>query len=612
MSKFNVGDYIEGLAESADGYHNSYPVTCAGWKGYVIKIRHNKPVDIYVSDRFPNGTYAYWVNSNYFKLIRAAEEPTERKEVDIMSIINENERRILLSEMKGLLDEYDYSYTSRALNKIIDTWAREKATLIEAFKTHPNYLEGKFMIAFDVDYERVINHAASHAFSTWIFDYTAGPAHQFMNNLPEEIMQQKSTEQYLPDNLYYFLVSLHKIAARTISKETADKLNDIAPAVHAHEGQKTSRVINKLCTYLGYNKHPDYNKEFAKYADSLSPLIIKRHTILSLNPLDYLTMSFGNSWASCHTIDKKNKRRMPNSYEGQYSSGTMSYMLDGSSMVLYTVDSSYNGNDYWTQPKINRQMYHWGKEKLVQGRLYPQSCDYEDEEYAPYRNIVQKIISDIFGFPNLWTLTKGSREANSYIITEGTHYPDYQHFSNCTLSRIKGSENDEYFTVGADPICIECGYTHDEGDNINCCREYHGMECADCGCELDEDERIYVNGEYYCRDCVSYCDYCHDYHRQTSYYIPGRGIDVCESCFESYYTTCEYCEENIDRDDARWVESEDGHVCDSCIDEHYFYCDGCNEYYRNEDMHRLDDRELCDYCYEEATEEEEENENEAC
>jgi hypothetical protein len=201
--------------------------------------------------------------------------------------------------------------------------------------------------------------------------------------------------------------------------------------------------MNKLFTYLGYNKHPDYNREFAKYADALNPLVIKRHTILSLNPLDYLTMSFGNSWASCHTIDKENKRNMPNSYQGQYSSGTMSYMLDATSMVFYTVDKSYEGIEYWTQPKINRQMFHYAEDKLVQGRLYPQDNDGCQNEYTGYRNLVQEIIAQVLEVPNLWSLKIGTNAAGRYIYTRGTHYADYCYYDNCSLSTLKGSENED-------------------------------------------------------------------------------------------------------------------------------------------------------------------------
>lgn len=530
-------------------------------------------------------------------------------------IITETERSYLMTSMEGLLDEYGYTYTVKALNKIIDEWAESKSTLIEAFKKHPNYLEGKFMIAFSCNYERVVNANQSGYFSDWLRRWVISN-NDYNNNIPEEIKEMRDREgcAYLPNKLHWFLMELNRIAERTVSSETAEAINEMVPAMRVHNGEKTSRVINKLCTYLGYNKHPEYNKEFAKYADSLSPVVITRHTILSLNPLDYLTMSFGNSWASCHTIDKNNKRCMPNSYEGMYSSGTMSYMLDPSSMVLYTVDASYNGNEFWSQPKIHRQMFHWGEEKLVQGRLYPQSNDCDGTAYTPYRNIVQEIMSKIFEFPNLWIVKKGTEAASNYIETEGTHYADYENFGSCTLSRIKGSENENYFVVGASPICIECGYTHTKESCINCCTDPNAHCCSDCGCDIyDEDDVIWINGSAYCRDCVHYCEHCAEYHRQEEYYIDDRDIYVCESCFDEYYVYCEECCRNVDRDDARWIESEGNYVCDECVAENYFECEECEEYFHNDDAHEHEGRCLCEDCYEECKEDEDEsNEAEAC
>ena len=75
-----------------------------------------------------------------------------------MSITNE-ERKYLLSRMEWVLDDNRYDYSESALNKIIDVWAQNKGALIEAFKRHPNYIEGKFMIAFDSDYDRDIDYA---------------------------------------------------------------------------------------------------------------------------------------------------------------------------------------------------------------------------------------------------------------------------------------------------------------------------------------------------------------------------------------------------------------------------------------------------------------------
>lgn len=517
-------------------------------------------------------------------------------------MLTTNEREYLLSSMENLLMDYDYDYEINSLTAIIDEWARQKAGLIEAFKKHPNYIEGKFMIAFDADYERSIDRIASRNFSSWLQLHVM---YQYKDRLPEEIQARKYESQYLPQDIFDFFDYLHNYAERCISESTAAYLNNCVPEIHAHVGQKTSRVVNKLCCYLGYDKADGYNREFAKYADSLSPLTIKRHTVLSINPLDYLTMSFGNSWASCHTIDKENKRNMPNNYSGCYSSGTISYMLDPSSMVLYTVDASYDGNEYWNQPKINRQMFHWGEEKLIQGRLYPQDNDGDDSVYTPYRNIVQSIVSTMFGFPNLWTLNKGTDHARRYICSYGTHYRDYEYYRNCSLSRVKGSENNEYITVGAIPICIECGNRHTEADNINCCHNRH-YTCADCGARVDEEDIIWIDDVAYCRYCVRYCDSCMEYHHREETYVNGVGY-VCDACME-YYVYCDCCDEYVHQDDAWWVESEGIYVCCHCRDNHYTECDCCGELIRDENVFTFENEMLCEDCYNDRNEED----GEAC
>lgn len=522
-------------------------------------------------------------------------------------MITTTERNSILNAMTRLLEEYDYEYSYDALHSIIDEWESQKGELIKAFKKHPNYIEGKFMIVYDYNFERVLDENGVRNFRDWLTCY-GGPITTFHNQLPERIAELKDKQFccYLPSDLYRFFDDYYNYAQRTISDEIANKLNEVVPEIHAHAGQKTSRVINKLCVFLGYDKHPEYNREFAKFADSLSPMTIKRHTVLSLNPLDYLTMSFGNSWASCHTIDKENKRNMPNSYEGQYSSGTMSYMLDPSSMVFYTIDTAYDGDEYYFQPKIHRQMFHWGEQKLVQGRLYPQDNDYNSQEYEGYRKIVQEIMSTIFDFPNLWTFIKGTSAASRYITSRGTHYQDYCSYGNCTLSKIQGIENENNFQVGARPICIECGNRHSCSENINCCYEGDATYCEDCGCRIyDEEDIYYVNGYAYCRDCVSYCEVCDEYHRDDEHYIRSEDRYVCDSCLDRYYTYCEECEEYVDRDYVQYVESTDCHVCDECLTTYYSVCDKCGEYFRNDDVFEYDGCSYCEDCYEQITEESE-------
>lgn len=533
-------------------------------------------------------------------------------------IITMQERETLLNNMMKLLDEYDYNYTTTALNKIIDTWAEQKADLIQLFKKHPNYVEGKFMIAFNSDWNRKIDTMGSRRFTAWIRDNMEtikANLPEYINELTEK--EAKELEYSSPESFrenYPFghqadFIYCHSdmIAHQFLDKLHVERFNSIDPSMRFAEGQKMSRAVNKICHWLGIDKLPDYNKEFAKYADSVNPLKIVRHTIISINPIDYLTMSFGNSWASCHTIDKENLRGMPNSYEGQYSSGTISYMLDKVSMVFYTVSADYNGDDYFFEPKINRNMFHYGEDKLVQGRVYPQSNDNNaDNIYKDIREIVQKVISDCLGIPNYWSTKKGPGAICPYVWEAGTNYPDFRYYENCCISFPKDRpENVNRMTIGHAPICIECGNEHDNTENINCCSNKY--TCQDCGCILDEDDVYWVDGEAYCSECVSYCERCGSYERNCNgEWVESDSAWYCYDCLDEYFVRCADCGGWLRREDA--IVIYDGNcVCEDCLD-NYSWCDKCEEYYPNDMIHFDDDLDeyFCEDCWEEIHKNEEE------
>lgn len=586
---FHVGDKVRAL------YNAPYAITTNGWIGYVTGVSGNI---IYVSEQrtnLVNGINNFNVEALYFELVEPASE--KKKEINmefIKEIITDEERSVLLENMKGLLDEYDYQYTEEALNKIIDTWATNKADLITSFKKHPNYLEGKFMIVFSHNFDRNVDVREIANFKDWLISLDITMAvREFM---PEDMRNHIiDYGRRLPSGIFSFVCGLPTNTEQYINDEIVAKLDEICPSIHAHKGQKMSRVVNKLLSYIGYDKLPDYNRKFAKYADALNPLQITRHTVLSVNPLDYLTMSFGNSWASCHTIDKTNKRDMPNSYEGMYSSGTVSYMLDSPSMVFYTVDASYDGNEFWNEPKINRQMFHWGEDKLIQGRLYPQDNDGNNSAYTPYREIVQSIMSELFGFANLWTVSKGTGASTKFVVSEGTHYKDYECYDNCTLSRPKGSENENDITIGHDPICIKCGEEHETQGNISCCREHN--ICTLCGCVIeDPDDVIWIDYEPYCDDCTYRCEVCGTYHVIGDSTETRDCWNVCPECLSENYTYCDECEGYVHNDYVRYVNGEDIYVCDNCFESYFRQCDECGKFYREDNMIERAERMLCHNC----------------
>lgn len=400
-------------------------------------------------------------------------------------------------------------------------------------------------------------------------------------------------------------------------------------------GQKFNKVIGKILTETGVKDNwSDYNKEFARLCDAASPTKFTRFTIISANPVDYYRMSFGSSWSSCQTIDKLGKYRPSSggdSYEGMHASGTSSYQGDESSIIMYTVDKSYEGSDYEMQPKINRCMFHLGKGKFVMGRVYPQGTDGEEEVYRQWRNIFQQIIAECMGLPNYWKTLKDLGEKEDQIRSEGTHYRDYL-YDYCNIagwSYIKPTAettpSNKYIKIGSQPICPQCGETHWEDDNIECssCRSYFEHECACCGATMDREDMHEIDGEWYCEDCCFYCEYHQEWEHEDSYYVHSYG-DICEyALYESGdFATCEYCGDHYyigNGDDG--ITTEDGYwFCDSscaenagyvlCDDDCWYresethYCDVCGSRVHDRDWD--DELEMCDRCAEERVDDVEE------
>ena len=317
-------------------------------------------------------------------------------------------------------------------------------------------------------------------------------------------------------NLNKFLAKISDNPHTFTTPEEVDELNNLTKSFDLRivSGQKFSRIINKLCHKLGIDKLNEYNKLYAKFSDGINEFDIKRHTIISINPIDYLTMSFGNSWSSCHSIDKMNDRQIEGSFSGSWSGGTLSYMLDSSSVVFYTVDGKYDGTDFELQPKINRCMFHLGEDKLVQGRVYPQTNDSASGQglYNEIRTIMQKVVSEMFNFDNLWIIKKGTNECEKVVMSYGVHYKDYVHYNTCNVSYVKPSKdktkNTKMIPVGHGSICPTCGTEHYNSRAIICRECFNNIKkCPHCGRTIRENDHIEIDGQVYCSNCAKWCDF---------------------------------------------------------------------------------------------------------
>lgn len=251
-----------------------------------------------------------------------------------------------------------------------------------------------------------------------------------------------------------------------VTEYLANGINNIGGPTIA-VGMKTSRAFNKMCIHYGVDKLPEYNKLFARYSDMVSGLKRNMKFFISVNPLDYLTMSFGNSWASCHTIDRTNERGMSNAYRGEYCGGTVSYMLDSSSFITYAHDSMPESVE---TGKVYRNMFHFDNGLLVQGRIYPQGNDGATDLYKTFRGFVQDELAELLEL-NSTTWVKRDASCSDHTKTCGVHYPDYYYGEDCNVSYPKEMSDAKncMVIIGHKRICPNCGelmddYTNDEWD----------------------------------------------------------------------------------------------------------------------------------------------------
>lgn len=393
----------------------------------------------------------------------------------------------LEKEMEEVLKRYEWEFNHDVVSHIVKEWSKAKAPLIALLSKHPNWKKGKNYIVFDTDYERNYDPEEIRKFKSWFIDKIIQEEERINTFLETHINVRRSYRRYncCVVDLFDDLFQSYEIYC---NKFQAERINFYFPEMKTKTGQKKTRIINKLNGLLQLNKLPDYNREFAKFCDALSPIKYTRHTIISVNPIDYLLMAHGNSWSSCMTIDVTQKEQ--NDFHGESANGVFSYMLDSSTFIFYTVDAAFNGEDYELEPKINRMLFHYGNLKLVQARLYPQCNDGANgtQLRERIRNIVQKIVADCLSEPNLWTISHFNNcDKHVYTRQYATHYPDYHYYdrNNITLSVLKTDEKEKRmiqkkrFEIGADAFCIKCG-------ELNRCP--YSLLCDDCRHENSNDK----------------------------------------------------------------------------------------------------------------------------
>lgn len=407
--------------------------------------------------------------------------------------------------------KYEKCFSERGVSTNLEAWRDHKGVLTNLLRRHPNWDEQELAIVFDLSVSREIEHDVVDEckFALGELVDEVGLSHE--QRLDFDAALLAATSEY--------------------SKTSSENNIEVVKArggIKCAVGQKTSRIIGRLCTHFGIDRHSRYNQVFARLADAFNPLLVQKTGVLSVHPCDFLEMSNrDNTWESCHGLAR-----------GSYQAGCLSYLADSVTMIFFTVDDEVK-HHFYKHPKRSRQIFCYTDNLLLQSRLYPSD---NNEECEQYRGLVQKAIADCLGAPNLWTIKSNPDETGAYYTTarNSRHYPDYKYYRRISL--LKGAEQHGNLCIGHPSLCVCCGQPYTNG-RLKCDCE-NLVVCMDCGQTVSASNARYVDGAYYCNACMHICAACHHTVHTDMYPAfnrEGRMVEVCADCYQTMVGACASC-----------------------------------------------------------------------
>ena len=331
-----------------------------------------------------------------------------------------------------------------------------KGWLINAMKNHRSYNGDLRVILRNQILKRSRDNKAISSFASYL--YTFMPENTGRDVVLSITRFIEGTDlSYVNDDMYTYMKERHPNY----------------PFIH--NGEKITRLVRRIATDYNFSE-PDFERQYALFCDAMTTKPLNHTVVISVNPYDFYTCSFGDRWSTCYTIDVHGIRKETRNlgYIGCNCNGTQSHMLDAASIVVYTIDNKYA--ECPDQAPKNRMCFFFiGEDKIIQSRVYPDARDFrgESEVAAQLRHIVQMAISEMFNLPNYWTVVRGSSVCTSSIERFGddVEYADWKYFDDCNVSYLRlanGNKNKNKIIVGAKTICPECGEYHASHGTLFC------------------------------------------------------------------------------------------------------------------------------------------------
>lgn len=344
--------------------------------------------------------------------------------------------KIALEIMETYRSHVSWYPSKPALERILDAWREKKSALIEKMRNHPGWNEDALAVVVEVQEERKTDTVeAIKGLNKLVLNGKLTP----MNNL-------KLWSDFIRSKIYN---------TSMLTSDAAKAVNDMFEKhgikLRLSQGQRTSRAIRRILLEFGFNeKDRESNQYFNEYTGLMSESSVPVQFVFSVHPLDFILMSNGNSWNSCHY------------FGGCFSSGVYSLMGDDVSVITYTVkpekdmSSAEKERSLWWHKKRMRQLFVVNEKSVLASRLYPGTND--GQMRSRNWDTVLNIHAKMYAKKINWRRVE-PRNASISNACNSTHYPDWEHGYNAAVYQ-DPDVRVESLVVGSQPRCVVCGNTN--------------------------------------------------------------------------------------------------------------------------------------------------------
>lgn len=355
----------------------------------------------------------------------------------------------------------------------------------------------------------------------------------------------------------------------------------ITEKIKFSQGEKPFRALNSLIKRLNLavpaSILADIEQLRLAHSQALNKKKVSGKLVLSIHPLDYMTMSDNAyDWNSC----------MSWANNGCYHAGTLEMLNSPSVIVAYLEGDKpyYPVNDArtWSNKKW-RELFVLDHDFITGIKGYP----YENRS-------LEEIILNKLADAAEKIFPKYERSIH-YLTPDGEMVIDNKEYSFSTNLMYNDFENngeepiiysteinfenfyDSCYSYSGEAYCTVCGQAIESEEETLCDECNNSIYCYCCGEAVNEDEAFYIEGNYYCQDCAeeefNYCERCSEYTSQevTPVYELVLDNDNILRCWV-FQSICEDC--------LNYFKSNEKIVFDERVNK-YFWIDNSYRWDRN-------------------------------